>query len=509
MYATTNTQAAKIQLSDIYQGLTLSIVGSVLAAYLPAKDASTTPAAQVLRVGAEKSQGLILDQPWWGISLIIFAMALTLLKPIAIGQGSPFPLAGYASSFFLIIGGTFLLPQIFIVFGYLLHPLSKRNALFMLVLARLKKLTNRHVFAAAALLIATTMSLAMITLISSFEQTMVTWIQTRFKADIFISSPISENQISANLIQSDTWGKILESKGIASVDLFQRFPIQCTDKKTLVCGANMKLLRDENLIPWILKPEPNSNWSVSEETSKNDILVTESFVQRFQKTKGDHILIQTPTGAKNLYISGVFADYGNEQGAILMDFTISRQWFADSATMNMTLYLDNPNEAEALINKMRLEHTGLTFRSQKELNERVMQIFHQTFSVTYALQWLGIIIALVGLSLSLISILRESSKELNTLHHLGVKRNEIGQYSALESLAITLTGSLAGFVLSIFLSYILIFVINKQSFGWTLQWQVPLSQYFSLTFLLAILSLILGYVVGIRMSQLKRTSKFL
>ncbi|MFT5030953.1 MAG: putative ABC transport system permease protein, partial [Candidatus Binatia bacterium] len=139
---------------------------------------------------------------------------------------------------------------------------------------------------------------------------------------------------------------------------------------------------------------------------------------------------------------------------------------------------------------------GIAVRTNARLREEVLTIFRQTFSITYALKGIGVAVAVTGLALALIGLMLERKRELTTLKALGMSRVEIARATAVEGLGIALVGSVGGLALSLALGRLLIFVINKQSFGWTLAFQVPVGQLAALGGLILLTSAVVAYAAG-------------
>ncbi|MEN9841565.1 MAG: hypothetical protein RL376_1365, partial [Verrucomicrobiota bacterium] len=127
----------------------------------------------------------------------------------------------------------------------------------------------------------------------------------------------------------------------------------------------------------------------------------------------------------------------------------------------------------------------------------VLRIFRQTFSITYALQVIGLVVAVGGLALSLASVLLDRRDELTTLRALGFLRTEIARSTALEGAGLALCATTAGLALSLALGWLLIYVINKQSFGWTLAFAVPAGQLAALAALVIGTGCAVSYFVGL------------
>lgn len=139
--------------------------------------------------------------------------------------------------------------------------------------------------------------------------------------------------------------------------------------------------------------------------------------------------------------------------------------------------------------------------NNRELRGEALRIFHQTFAVTHGLKWIGVFVAVAGLALALASMLAERLRELTTLRALGLGHREIGRAAAWESLGLAMVGLTVGISLSLVLGHLIIFVINRQAFGWTLLFKVPWSDLAILAGGVLAISAIVGYVTGARVGK--------
>jgi putative ABC transport system permease protein len=157
-----------------------------------------------------------------------------------------------------------------------------------------------------------------------------------------------------------------------------------------------------------------------------------------------------------------------------MDGMRASEWFNDRRAINLAATLRPDVEPASVRERWAADFPGLAVRTNRTLREEVLTIFHQTFAVTHALKAIGVAVAVGGLALALFSLLLDRRGELVVLRELGFRRRGIMAAVALEGLALSVIGLSGGLVLSLGLGWLLIFVINKQSFGWTLAYAVPL-----------------------------------
>jgi putative ABC transport system permease protein len=204
--------------------------------------------------------------------------------------------------------------------------------------------------------------------------------------------------------------------------------------------------------------------------------VSESFAARFRVAPGDPVRLPTPAGTKTLTVAGVFADYGNERGSLLVERAHLAAWFRDEQAASVSLFLRPGADPSGVRAELLRRHPGLGIYTNGALREEILRIFRNTFAVTHALEVIGVAVAVAGLALTLASVLLDRRDELTTLRALGFTPGELALATALEGAGLALVATLAGLAVSLGLGWLLIHVINRQSFGWTLGFVVPWGQ---------------------------------
>ncbi len=198
------------------------------------------------------------------------------------------------------------------------------------------------------------------------------------------------------------------------------------------------------------------------------VLISEPLARKADLGVGDTLRLLEGTGFP---VAGVYYDYSNEAGAAVMDLRTMEAHFGPGPINNLALYLAAGADAEAMVDRLKARYrdTPLLIRSNRELRREVLRVFDQTFAVTRVLRLMGLVIAVGGLTLMLLVLARERIAELALYRALGAGRRQIfgvfvGKGVSMGLLALLL-GGLGGAVLA----GILIYVINRAYFGWTIQ----------------------------------------
>ena len=166
--------------------------------------------------------------------------------------------------------------------------------------------------------------------------------------------------------------------------------------------------------------------------------------------------------------------------------------------------MNQGTDPETARTAFKKEFPNLVIRTNEKLRNESLTIFHRTFSVTYALEAIAIFVAVAGLGMALAGLLIDRKSELTTLKEIGFTRRQIATATLWEGLGLGIVGTLGGLILSLALGHLLIFVVNRQSFGWTLDYQIPLMSLLSLGALTIATSGIVAFCVGWFGAKLRR-----
>lgn len=493
LYLTTTADSAQLALSDWTYGLLLGILGSLIAGSFPLRIAIQTEPAKILAGGRQAFTRSSFRFNWLGIVLLAAGVALSFAPPVSFIPGGGFPVFGYFAAFAWLLGGALTAAGLIAPIGKCLHRLSSNRLTGNLGFGKLRLPGSRHRLAVSGLFVAIGMAASMSILIGSFETTVINWLNTRFQADIYLSSRAFSGATSQHLIQADTLDAIRQWPEIEAVSTNRYLPIRFRNRPTYLVGFQSDLMEAQEKFLWIIDPLPRDQIPKEINTW---VIINETFQYRFQVTAGEVITLKSPTGNHRIWIRGVKADYGNDRGALLIDTKFLAEWYGVTDYSNAALYLRDPNDKPILLKSLKEDFPELAVREQATLLKNALQVFQETFAVTYALKVLGLLVAVIGLALALLNILREDVYSLTTLHAMGLRRRELAGVTACEGLGLTLVAAMGGLILSFALGWLLIFVINRQSFGWTLQYRVPWVDLISQSLLLLVLGTLVSWLVG-------------
>ena len=487
LYFATSVEALSMTGVDLSIGLGLGIVFSLLAGWLPARDATQTPPAQILAKGDWSPGFSWLRKPNAGLGLLILGGIALLFPPYEMIGGSKMPAGGFVAAGCWVLGSALLSGHLLVLLAGWIRPICT-GAVSRLACSRLLDGSSRHRLAVAGLVVAVSMVTGMFQMIGSFRDTIEEWFDVRFQADLYVSECGVTGAGSLNGIDPEVMTDLLKDPNIEYADVMRICYAKPAQGVTVLAGVDLKHWSQKARQIWLKKPGELQAVEGAEAA-----LVSETFARRFEVLDGGVVEIETPAGKKKISPFGIFCDYGNEFGMAAIDQGQWVQWVGTDRPINASLYLTDSGKVKETRDRLSLAYPGLDVRDEKELRNVALGIFEQTFQATHALSIIGLVVAFAGLLLGLLSIFDESTQTWQTLKHLGFSTSRFILSAGLEGGGIGLAAWVAGVIAGLAMGWLLIFVINVQSFGWTLLWTIPYGN----ILLFGILLVLVGFASGV------------
>ncbi|MEM1271893.1 MAG: FtsX-like permease family protein, partial [Bacteroidota bacterium] len=205
------------------------------------------------------------------------------------------------------------------------------------------------------------------------------------------------------------------------------------------------------------------------------VIISEPYAYRYGLASGDSLTIQTDRGPYRFRIAGVFFDYGSDIGLIMTTRIAYERLFDDRGFSGLAFYTDpdvSPEDLSETLRQAAGTEQALIVRSNRSLRDASMEIFDRTFTITSVLRLLAVLVAFIGVLSALMALALERSRELAVLRATGLTPSELWRYVTMQTGLLGLAAGLLSIPLGLVLAYVLTFVINKRSFGWTLQFNV-------------------------------------
>lgn len=472
LYVRTTPSSVELTASVVLGAFATGAVVSLLAALQPAAEAAAVRPLSLLRESrfARIRQRRLYGLSGAGVLLLGSAWLVSKLPPVG-----TISIGGYGSVLLIIAGFSLLTPAGLRSASLLLRtPMSSIFSLpGRLASASMPASLRRTSIAAAALLIAVAMMVAVAIMIGSFRDTVDAWVAQTVASDIWVrpvrtlgSAPATfPETIAADLDEIDF---------IEAYDRFRGREILIEGMPFLLGSGDFSTLIAHGRLPMI-EPETQEA-ALRTALSEHGALVSESFAAHVGLEAGDTIEIPTPDGPRAVRISGVYRDYSSDRGIIVIDRSLYVELYDDPAIDTIGIYLApgiEPEVARREIEKTLSAKWNAFAFTNRTIREEVLRIFDQTFVVTWALLGVALTVAILGIVSTLSALIIERRREVALLRVGGMTRAEVRQMIVLEASLLGITSTFFGMVCGYLLSLILIFVINKQSFGWTISFAPP------------------------------------
>ena len=327
-------------------------------------------------------------------------------------------------------------------------------------------------FAIAALAVAVAMMVGITVMVGSFRQTLAVWVGQSLRADIYVTSESWRRGAREATLAPELVSAIQSHPGVRGVDILRQFFIFYGERRISLSGLSMDLAAGERRFSFI-EGEPEE--SIRKMKEEGAVLIGEPLARKASLGAGDRLVLETRNGPVAFLVAGVYYDYSSEAGAATMALDVMDEHFGSRPITNMALYLEAGREPERVVDELRARFPDapLSIRSNRRLRQEVFRIFEQTFAVTRLLQAMSMLIAISGITLTLLVLARERVSELALYRALGAERSQIFRAYLGKGLGIAMYGLALGGIAGGLLALILVFVINRAFFGWTIALHWP------------------------------------
>jgi putative ABC transport system permease protein len=262
-------------------------------------------------------------------------------------------------------------------------------------------------------------------------------------------------------------------EGVLEVDALRSRSIPYQDRQVVLNIADLDVFARHTEYPFL---EGDHHAIFAEVTSQDSVIVSENFRYRFAVQRGDRVTLPTPEGPRSFRVAGVSIDYSSDQGTIVMHWGTFRKYWTEDVVDTIGVFVRPGANLEAVAAKIK-QHFGRSHRlfifSNQAFKKEIYQLIDQSFVITYALEIIAIAVGIMGIATALYTSVLERQRETSVLRALGAFRQQIRKIIMLESGLLGLLGVGVGTVCGACLSVILVYIINRQSFGWTLRLTFP------------------------------------
>jgi putative ABC transport system permease protein len=455
---------ASLQLASIpmLAFLAVGVLVAAFGAWLPARSAARQSPARALK-GGDANYAVAAKTGWRsGVGLLLLGAALAWLPPI---QG--LPVFGYSAVAALLFGAVFMVPAVTLQ-ALAVAPKTKRVVLDAAV-AQLRENVGLSALSLASIIVSFSLMVAMAIMVYSFRVSFDHWLTKLLPADLQLREPFGND--TAYWSKEDQ-ARLGATSGVSKME-FRRTRQLLLDPKRAPVTLIARGLNDTRTAAEIPLLQSRPLPSVRQRPAA---WISEALQDLYGYQIGDALTIPLAGKLREFAIAGVWRDYARLSGSIV----ISRQAYeaasGDTSANEGSAWLDSGAPADAVEMRLRaavVNGASMEMTTTTALHERSLQIFDRAFLITYALEAIAVIIGLAGVSFAASSTALARRAEFGMLRHVGMLRKQIVRMLASEGVLTSAFGVAYGLILGLALSLVLVYVINRQSFNWSIDLSVP------------------------------------
>lgn len=454
----------------------LGVAAATVGGWMPARDAARSPPALALKSGSGLDHDASRSPAWPGVSLLVAAGILLLMPTIA-----GISLGGYLAIALLLLAAVLLKPR---VAPWLFVPLRRwlasrtlppDAAPWWLATTRLAATPRFAAIGAAGIVASFTLMVAMATMVASFRASVDQWLDRVLPADIYVrSGPATSSGLggtTAYLTDKDREVLVTQPQ-VSRVEFTRNLKISLDPARAPVSLIARPIDRTDPASQLPLTG-PASPWRVGQPPPA---WISEAMVDLYGAQPGGALDIPIAGQTHRFKVAGVWRDYARQFGAIVIDAADYERLTGDRIRTEAALWLTPGASASRVIRDLRgrLETQSIEFAQTGELRARSLRIFDRSFAVTYVLELAAMVIGLVGIAATFSAQAIARTREFGMLRHLGVTRGQILTLLAIEGVLVTSLAIVIGLAAGLTVAWVLVNVVNPQSFHWTMDFKLPL-----------------------------------
>jgi putative ABC transport system permease protein len=505
LYVSSRPGSIELSAWSVLLAFTIGVGVAIVSAYSPAREASlVSPVEAMARGKREHIARVHKSRDLWLALLLGIAAAAASRAPAIAGK----PMLGYLAAILLVVASALAIPA----FTHMALSLASRwlgrilGVEALLASQSLSASLRRTSVLVGALSTAIAMMTSVGIMVGSFRETVLLWMNDRLPADLYLrpaGEPAPDRHPTLSLELADTISKLPD---IAGVDRLRAYEISYDGMPATLASVDLSALRSDHQSNFFSR-RPTEQ-VLAQIRAADAVVVSEPFTYKHHVRAGDTITLALGAARPSFRIVDVYYDYGSERGSILMDRQTMLRYLPDPAPSNLAIYVTLNASVERVREEILRASSGyrVLLFSNRDLRTEAIRIFDRTFAITYALEAVAVLVAVMGIAGALLALVIDRRREIGLLRFLGAAAGQVRKQILVEAGLLGLVANFAGLALGFALSLVLIYVINKQSFGWTIRFHWPVAILFgaiSVVYVATVLAGLYPAQVAVRLNALE------
>lgn len=469
LYATSSPAPLSFDAAIVGLAFAVGLLVAVASALAPAIEAARVAPVEALARGRYHwERRLAVPRNLLGALALASAAGLASLGPPLGGK----PVLGYLAAVLLIAATALAMPALIDAVARL--NLARLAGVETLIALRgLRASLGRSSVLAGALATAAAMTIAVAVLVGSFRETVSLWLEQQLSADFYLQPAAAAGAGRDATLDPALADELARLEAVAEVERFRAYDISFNGLPAYLAGVETELARRRGKLRFLAGQDREA--ILARLGTGDYAVVSEPFSAKHGLRPGDRLRLALGGEAVEFQLLGTYYDYSNERGYVVVDREVLRRYLPDPAPTSLAVYLEEDADRAAARAAIEGASAGRQIRliANRELREEALRIFDRTFAITWALEAIAVSVAVIGMAGALLALVIDRRREVALLRFLGAEGYQIRRLLVAEAAALGLLALAAGGALGTLLALILVFVVNKQSFGWTIQLHWP------------------------------------
>ncbi len=468
LYFAVSVQGIDLEPLLLAKGWVLGIGATLLAALPPALEAAgANPRMAALRSVVEgRARRMVPKAALLGAVLCVVGALLLLIPTRSLA-------VSFTALFFIITGLAFATPAGTLLLVAAVRPLIGRigGTLGLIAARGVGSSLSRTAPAVAALVVAVSVTVGLGVMIQSFRGTLVQWLDGTLRADVYVSLPGPGASRATGTIWPDLVDDFVAHPQVSGYSTYRGIDLVREGDAFRLVALELDP-RGEGAFDF-LGGSPDE--IMARFRAGEGVIASEPYAFGRGLDVGDPVTLTTDQGPRDLPILGVFYDYGSEQGAVMMTRSLYDSLFDDPGITSLGLFLTDGADSEVVVGELLAAVApgrAVIARTNDSLRSASLEVFDRTFQVTAVLRLLAFVVAFVGVLSALAALQLERARELGLLRAAGMTPRQLGGLVVTQTGLMGLAAGVLAVPMGIALSIVMIFVVNKRSFGWTLNMEI-------------------------------------
>lgn len=424
---------------------------------------SVEPSDATSRSGLESKAGAgVRRAAWVGFASGVVGVGVLALPVMAVW-------VAFAGTFLVVLGMALMAPLMAAgLFRAVGAGMRRHFGLTgALVSGGLLRSLSRTGPAVSALVVSVAVTVGLGTMVASFRSTLENWLEQTLQADVYISVPGNGSNRPQGTLDPEYLASVRNASGVEASSTYRALDGVHDNPAVRVVVLDLAIPGEQSFA--FLRTERDQAFRAFR--TGGAVLVSEPYAFRYGVGPGDSVALATPVGERGHPIAGVFYDYASEHGTVMLARTTWDVYEPGGTVTSVALFGSNGTPVDSIVRTARELATAgaeVNVRSNRALRQTTMEVFDRTFTVTVVLRLLTLGVAFIGILGALMALQLERGWELALLRASGVTPAGLWRLITAETGILGLVSGLLALPAGLVMAWIMVHIINRRSFGWTL-----------------------------------------